>query len=76
MYVITLPTTAVLPFGAGVTTAMLVDTPLICAVRSIANGNWKVTDTARAATTGAAGNTVMLMDADGAEVPPALVAVN
>ena len=71
-----MPLTEVVPFVAGVITAILVDTPVICAVRSIANGNWNVTETDLAATTGAAGSTVIFIAADGAEVPPALVAVN
>ena len=76
VYVTTLPLTIVVPFTAAVVTAMLVDTPVICAVRSIGNGSWKVTSTDRGATTGAAGSTVMFIAADGADVPPAFVAVN
>ena len=71
-----MPLTDVVPFAAAMTTAMLVDTPVICAVRSIGNGSWKVTKTDRAATTGGGGSTLMFIAADGAEVPPALVAVN
>ena len=70
------PDTDVVPFVAGETTAMLVDTPEICAVRSIGNAIWYVTDTARLATVGGGGKTVMFIAADGAEVPPGLVAVN
>ena len=76
MYVTILPLTEVVPFTAGVVTAMLVDTPVICAVRSMGNGSWNVTNTLRAATTGGGGNTVIFIDAEGREVPPALVAVN
>ena len=71
-----MPVTEVLPLTAGVTTAMLLDTPVIWAERSIGNGSWKVTKTDLAATTGGGGNTVMFIAAEGGDVPPALVAVN
>ena len=71
-----MPLTNVVPFVADVATAMLVDRPVICAVRLIANGSWNVAKTVRAATTGAAGSTVILIAADGGDVPPLPVAVN
>ena len=71
-----LPLTDVAPLAAAVTTAILVDTPVICGVRSIGRGSWKVTRTDLAATTGGGGRTVMFIAAEGADVPPELVAVN
>ena len=75
-YVTTLPTTeTMLPLAGNVTTAMLVTAPLICAVRSIAVCVANPTATARAATLGAAGRTVMLTGGEGSEVPPGPFAV-
>ena len=74
-YVMTLPTTeTIVPFTGGVTTAMLLENPDICAVRSIASGVLKTTATARLVAVGSgAAVTVMLTDAT-ADVPPGPVA--
>ena len=55
---------------------MLVDTPVICAVRSMAVAIEKPTATARAATEGGGGNIVILTGPEGSDVPPGPVAVN
>ena len=71
-----MPTTeTMLPLTGGVTTAMLVATPVICAVKSIAVGVENATETERGATVGAAGSTVILTGGDGDDVPPGPVAV-
>ena len=75
-YVTTLPTTeTIVPFAGAVTTALLVAVPVICAVRSMAVAVENPTETDRAATVGADGNTVMLTAGDGNETPPGPVAV-
>ena len=71
-----MPTTeTIVPFAGNVTTAILVATPVICAVRSMAVGVENPTATDRAATTGADGRTVILTGGEGRDVPPGPVAV-
>ena len=67
-----LPAILVVPLVGGVAMAMLVDDPLICAVRLIATGVLKAVVTGGGAVTmGPAGNTVMLTLAGGVDcVPP------
>ena len=72
----TLPTTDVDPLAGGVTTAMLVTTPLICALRLNANGVLNVTEPALFAAVGAAGAVTATVTVAGDDVPPAPVAVN
>lgn len=66
-----MPAITVVPLAGGVTMAMLVDTPVICAVRLMATGVLNaVVTVAGAATTGTAGETVMLTSAGGVEIVP------
>ena len=65
------PATTTVPLAGGVAMAILVDTPLICAVRLMATGVLNaVVTVAGAVTTGTAGDTVMLTKAGGVEIVP------
>ena len=66
-----MPTMLTVPLVGGVAMAMLVDVPLICAVRLIATGVLNaVVTVAGAVTMGTAGVTVMLTNAGGVEIVP------
>ena len=66
-----MPNTTAVPCAGGVTIEMLVETPLICAVRLIATGVLNaVVTVAGAVTTGTAADIAMLTSAGGVEIVP------